>query len=464
MPETQTQRVDLDPKTLLVDVNIRKDSKPDKDLVASIKELGVVVPIIAVRTANGDVRVRFGHRRTLAAIEAGRDTVPVEVVGDESTDDAAQIERILTQHAENVHRTGLTAAEEVEVVAQLSAFGVKAGDITKKTRIAKNNVKAAIAVAGSELAKVASERYDFLTLEQAATIAEFEADGEAVKKLVVAAQEGVFAHMAQRLREDREEGKLIAVAEAELLKQGVTVIEAPGYNSPIKPLVQIRRTARTLTDQAHESCPGHAAFVEAYFDYEDDESDRGQWVTEVTYVCTDPVAYGHLKPRGTAAKANEPVDTSAQDAADEAAREERRRVVANNKAWRAAEAVRREWLKTFLARKSAPKGAAAFIADELVSGRFMATNGYDSPRLALELFGGFVEPEGASDGRCLVIALGVIIGAHETATTERAWRDKWAGTKAARYLSQLVEWGYQVSEIEQSVIDMASDSTEAEDE
>jgi ParB family chromosome partitioning protein len=261
MPESTIERIDLDPTQLLVDVNIRKDARLDKDFVASIKELGVVVPIIAVRTAASEVRVRFGHRRTLAAIEAGLTTVPVEIVGDEATDDAGQIDRILKQHAENVHRQGLTAGEKVEVVAQLSAFGVRAADITKKTRIPKKDVKAAITVAGSDLAKAASERYNFLTLEQAAAVAEFQDDGEAVKRLILAAQQSGFDHHVQRLREDRQEKAEIAKAEGGLLGQGVTVIEPPEYNSPIKTLVQIRRTKKTLTDQAHEACPGHAALL-----------------------------------------------------------------------------------------------------------------------------------------------------------------------------------------------------------
>jgi ParB family transcriptional regulator, chromosome partitioning protein len=71
-------------------VNIRTDARLDKDFVASIKDFGVLVPVIAVRTAGGDVRVRFGHRRTLAAIQADLGTVPVEIVGDEATDDAGQ--------------------------------------------------------------------------------------------------------------------------------------------------------------------------------------------------------------------------------------------------------------------------------------------------------------------------------------------------------------------------------------
>ena len=56
--------------------------------------------------------MRFGHRRTLAAIEADLATVPVEIVGDEATDDAAQMERILTQHAENAHRAALWEVDE----------------------------------------------------------------------------------------------------------------------------------------------------------------------------------------------------------------------------------------------------------------------------------------------------------------------------------------------------------------
>jgi ParB family chromosome partitioning protein len=64
---------------------------------------------LAVRTGSGEVRVRFGCRRVLAAIEAWQPTVPVIVivVADEGEGDAAQIERLVSQYAENQHRTGL---------------------------------------------------------------------------------------------------------------------------------------------------------------------------------------------------------------------------------------------------------------------------------------------------------------------------------------------------------------------
>ena len=62
-----TQHTTADPRTLLVDLNIRHDSKADADLIASVKEHGVIVPINVVRTASGELRVRHGHRRATGA-------------------------------------------------------------------------------------------------------------------------------------------------------------------------------------------------------------------------------------------------------------------------------------------------------------------------------------------------------------------------------------------------------------
>jgi ParB family chromosome partitioning protein len=141
MTTTTVERIEVDPAELLIDVNVRKDERIDKDFLASIQELGILVPITTVRTASGELRVRFGHRRTRAALEVGLPTVPVEIIGDEGEDDASQVERIVGQYAENEHRAGLTAAEKVDVVTQLSAFGVKAADIAKKTRIKRKGCR-----------------------------------------------------------------------------------------------------------------------------------------------------------------------------------------------------------------------------------------------------------------------------------------------------------------------------------
>src|SRR4051794_26645864 len=208
MGTTTELRVEhLDPAALLVDVNIRSDARLDADFLASIREHGVLVPIVAVRTAEGQIRVRYGHRRTLAAVEAQRDRVPVVVTGDDSDTDAEQVTRLLTQYAENTHRSGLTTGEQVDVFTQLAAFGLTPGQIARRTRARKADVTAALAVADSDLAKAASERYEFLTLDQAAAVAEFDDDSEAVKALVTAAKSGQFDHVAQRLRDERDRNR-----------------------------------------------------------------------------------------------------------------------------------------------------------------------------------------------------------------------------------------------------------------
>lgn len=107
----------LDPASLLVDLNIR-EAKLDKEFLASIKDHGVIEPIVAVRTEDGGVRVRHGHRRTLAAIEAAQSTVPVVIVGTEDNDAA---DRIAKQWHENKHRAGLT-----NVGLSIIRFGRKA--------------------------------------------------------------------------------------------------------------------------------------------------------------------------------------------------------------------------------------------------------------------------------------------------------------------------------------------------
>ena len=62
---TITDTHKINPTDLLVDLNVRQDLHIDKTLIDSIRDHGVLQPIIAVRTDEGP-RVRFGHRRTSA--------------------------------------------------------------------------------------------------------------------------------------------------------------------------------------------------------------------------------------------------------------------------------------------------------------------------------------------------------------------------------------------------------------
>ena len=110
----------IDPTTLTVDINVRKDAALSANFVASIKELGVLEPVIAHRKDDGTVHVLMGQRRTLGAVEAGRPSIPVMIVA--SPEEA---DRLITQVVENIQRTELTEADEAEAYHQLSLIGVR---------------------------------------------------------------------------------------------------------------------------------------------------------------------------------------------------------------------------------------------------------------------------------------------------------------------------------------------------
>ncbi len=59
----------------------------------------------------------------------------------------------------------------------------------------------------------------------------------------------------------------------------------------------------------------------------------------------------------------------------------------------------------------------------------------------------------AGDARALVIMLGLVIGAHEAATYVDMWRSPASHSDTARYFSRLASWGYELSEIEQAIVD-----------
>jgi ParB family chromosome partitioning protein len=461
----------LDPKTLTIGTNVRLDPRLDKAFLASIKQRGVLIPIVAYR--DGDqVIVDKGQRRALAAVHTGRQTVPVLIV-----DVPGEADRIIDQYAENAHRAALNTAEEIAVFEQLAAIGLSPANIAKNTAQTRRHVDAALSASQSELAKKAAQRWDFLTLEHAAVLAEFEGDQDAVKQLVQAAQRGQFAHTAQQLRDDRAEQAAYDQAANELTSAGITLIGQPSWDDKqTSPLTRLTHDGSQLNHDNHHDCPGHAAYLSQRWIYQEDapdiEEDEGHgpqahkgeeqdaaapqrgWVA--VYVCINPAKYGH-----TDAQASRPQPKRAADMTDterRAARSERHDVIQSNKAWDSAQTVRREWLKTFLTRKNAPKGTAAFMAQGLTRAEDAITKALDhGNHLARELFGltgaafgrrgGLAEQlTSASETRAQVIALGVLLAAYEENTGRHSWRHIDEATQ--RYLLFLHANGYELSTVE----------------
>lgn len=339
----------------------------------------------------------------------------------------------------------------------------------------RSSVDSALAVAKSDLAKATTARYDFLTIEQAAAIAEFDDDREAVKALVVAAKDGRFDHIVGELREQRSMRLAYEQVADELASMGVRIIDRPSLRDETTRLEKLRQDDAPVTEANHGSCPGHAAWLDDEWHHpsgdDADEDDEG-WtiVYRPVFVCTAPSEYGHTgallsRPVG-GAQATASSATTVDEVAAEAARQERRAVLANNKAWRAAEPVRREWLSAFLKRKQSPKGGLRFVIAALVHGDYdlrdamQNGHGFAAEVLGIELAGtGYWTNRqsildaiaAATDNRAQVIALGLVLCAAERPLDVHTWRRPDA--PARRYFTALREWGYVLSAVEQLVVD-----------
>lgn len=483
----------VDPRTLLTDRNIR-EAKPDADLVASIRDIGLEEPIVVVRTAEGQLRVRHGEHRTLASIEAERESVPVIVIGDEGTTKADEIARIIGQRAANTYRKGLTRSEHASAIRQLNLLGVSDAQIAKKLRIPKADVKASRLIAKSEVATSIVDEYD-LDLTQVAAIAEFEGNQQRVDQLVSLARRGWgFDQAVARMRLEDEEAATRRAFVKSLEAQGLRVVDAePDFpRGPVMYLSDLYdEHGHKLDPEAHKTCPGHAAVVEqAEFYITPDGTefrDRDDVPDEVwddtkseTRPVSEPVCDQadalHLPQQDAAtepgaAGSEDQAEREAREAAErEKAKAQRARVIAGNKEWDAAMPVRRDWVEKFLKRKTPPAGATAFIAGELLRAPHHLRQAFQNNHpLAPTLLGVTVEndtsyysagriaalqtlAEGASDKRLLVVMLGLIMSANENALTRQSWRNDWSGTQQGcaerEYLRFIIDQGYPACGVE----------------
>jgi ParB family chromosome partitioning protein len=440
----------IDPATLIVDINVRKDAALTADFIASIKEHGLMEPVIAHRKEDGNVHVLMGQRRTLGAVEAKRDLIPVMIVS--SPEEA---ERILTQVVENIQRTELTAADEAEAYHQLSLIGVSAGSIAKKTGRAKTIVEGALKAKASDAGAAALGKG--LTIEEALIMAEFEGDEDATEELesVIKDEPDQLFHVAQQLRDARERAAALAAFTAELEAAGTTIVEAPGYNEDNETL-RVSSLNRADGERATEE-DGNAVYIHSNY--------NGEHSTIPVIVGWKELGFTLRHSYSSSSSANKGPMTDEQKA-------ERKTLIANNKAMESATTVRREFVKTLLARKQAPKGWQYFTV-HAITHHSETASGYDG-EVAAEMVGAKVEGEktwawnplrthvAKSTARPEFSLIALVCAGYEKTIAKDSWRSP--GQTHRDYLNQLVLWGYTPSEVENLIIDSgkpAEEETEA---
>jgi ParB family chromosome partitioning protein len=468
----------VDPRSLVIGVNIRTDAALDKAFVASIRDRGVREPVIVHRDGQDRYIVRKGQRRTLAAVQSGLELVPVVVEPDPlAAENARQVDRIVDQLGENQHRAGLPAGDEVAAHQQLLELGLTAGQIARRTRTKPVRVRTTLAVGGSQVAAAALGRYQ-LSLEQAAVIADLDGDQDAVTALIAAAKAspGQFEHVAQKARDQRAEAQLRQTLLDRLGAEGVRVIEAPdSRQNTVRALERLRpaphsEPGTSLAEEEHRDCPGRVAWLQ--------QSWYGEEPLSIRYGCENWALHGHAElyaspGQATITTGSASSGVSAGGKMSEEDKVARRVVIANNKDWDSATRVRRAWLRQFVARRTPPKDAPGWIAAMLAGGCHDLRRAMeDQHTLARGLLGLADRDEQrrglrsephpiaeaarvASPARATVLALALLLAALEAGTSRNTWRDPTSDSIA--YLTALAEWGYELAPVEQLALDTHAD-------
>lgn len=437
----------VDPTTLVLGDNVRRTVRVDTEFKRDVAARGVRQPIEVRYDAVGNLTVVTGQRRTLAAIEARLAEVPVVLV-DDIADEA---DRIVEQLGENHHRAGLTTGDDAAAIKQLALFGLSSAQIAKRTQRPKDEVTAALALADADEASKASvveHDVDLVTAAKILGVATGRPDVAAELVEVAVHRPGQFEHELERTRREVAVEDTIAARVAELQAQGVVVLDAPPRYDD-KAFARLGELAGDIDPAAHQqTCAGHRVFVGRIPSWSDD-------VSEIAY-CEDWKQHGHAArhSRSSSSPAADPEEASA----------ERRRVIANNKASDAAQAVRRQWVTELLHRQQLPADAVEYAATMIA--RFPAfVSDYTARSVLDEIWAAkgrkveTVDAPGKTESVRALLAIACSIG--ESGLPRDFWRNpttEYGAGKArgVRHLERLQQWGYPLSDVESEWLDPKS--------
>jgi ParB family transcriptional regulator, chromosome partitioning protein len=474
----------LDPHTLVLDTNVRDTADLDDEFIASIIEHGVLIPIAATRDSNGQILVRAGQRRTLAARHAGLPTVPVYIRTADHGDHSTQlVQRVAEQIVENDQRRALTEAQRAKGIQQMLDTGTSITKVAKALSVAKDTVTAAATAATSPTAMRALAA-DQLSLTEAAALAEFDDLPGALDRLARHAGTPRFEHTVAQLRHEQASAIARQHAHNHWHDKGFTILD--DYPRPWDieqvELCYLLTADGAPADDTAVTNPAHWAIMlheeDGLLDHDTgepvaehtidwhtgDDPDaqpapglrHANTVTETTlfvpqYYCLDPSAAGltptdrfrrfagaghtDQHPSDTADLDRPDPDAAAAQAEHDAQRRERRKVIALNKLGEAAAVVRHQFLTTLVSRKTPPKGAGLFVATSIARDAHLLVE-HHGPALTATLLGADTPAgdHGAAirglahalpdngDARAQVIVLAIVLGALEARTPKDAWR------------------------------------------
>lgn len=453
LTEFDPRELELDPR------NVRTERvKPDPGLLASVEVIGVQEPISVRPLGEGRYGVVKGQRRWLAAIAAAEKAAkkgqPIRMIPAFVRDDLteADAEAVLLSLVENTQREGMTARDTVAAAAQLELISNNETDRRRAAKvlgIKRDALKAATKAADMSpevLQKGAGYGFD---LAELADLAEVEELSNAASTLASAKRRdreegknrrGHWQHAMAQLREELAEERKRAAAERPLTDAGVKVLPRyRAYGSTERPLSELTTGAgKKITPHDHgKHCAGHAARL-------DDDC-------KPVYYCTDPGKFGH--------RAKGEPDAAQVRQMKEAERAKRRRVIANNKAWKAAREVRKDFVTELCARKTISEASWQLVLSTVLNTPYLYSRWVgkhatadvarfarvaDPESTAAAPFAGLIQRTGKARRPHLLLAH--VAAAYEAEMHDQAWRSPDATLR--EWLTFLVNEGYTLSDIE----------------
>ncbi|SEB31821.1 ParB/RepB/Spo0J family partition protein [Streptomyces melanosporofaciens] len=462
--------VQLDPAAIVRDeCNARTtDTEADAELIASVEALGVEEPISVRPRPDGTYGAFKGWRRAQAqqianatAKEGGR---PERTISAFVRDDLVGRDgwtRFLSL-TENKNREQMSERDTVQAVelCLLDMNDVEQTDACRAMGLKRGAAKTARKAAQLSDAALRSASAEGMDLEQMADLSEVESVTGAQRRLEAAKIQdekegkggrGHWDHIMAQLRQAKAEDETREQTVKELAEAGIPLLKTHfswGQKDPSKPLSDLTTPlGNPLTGENHAGCPGHSARL----DHE------GQPV----WHCSDPAAHGH-KVR--------PVPKKPRTAEDEAQAAERRKVIARNKAWTAAQGPRKDFIAKLCAGRALPDEARKLALRTVVGlpyhyekwvekkptedlARFL---GVKDPQVdeggaasGSDPFGDLVERTGKPREMHVVFA-GVAAAFEYDLREKNAWRNLFG--HQARWLMFLEALGYTLSEVEQEAL------------
>lgn len=361
------------------DANVRKDLhlSDNTEFVDSVRELGVLQPVVAYPDPlyDGKYRVLRGHRRTVAAQIVGSTAVPVWIVPS-----PADADRVAGQLAENIHRTQMSEAEQVDAVKQLHLFGLPVEEIVKKTARPRTVIDAALNVAASNTAVELLQARPEITLVQAAQLLEFEDDPDLYAELIEEASDRPHQidHIVQNARSDRELEAARVARRAELQEQGIHVFaddeSKTGWTDQDDIYVnQMSLRRDVLLDTLLPDRAGDiGALIRSYWDASTDPRKAGvEWYVRTAAI--DTIDGWERRTNSGAPRGQK----------TEAEKEQARKDRTDKQLWLDATTVRRQFISTLVTATKPPKGWEIIVAHHL-AGALEGKQEYGALDLAME--------------------------------------------------------------------------------